>query len=101
MPLSVLLLGQPLPVEPFLVFLVPLRLVGFGLGELLLHSRGGVLTPGTLAFGGVATHGHEGDHDQRNGDHGDDDPRDHARQRTVVGERLMLGSSDHARAVQS
>ena len=69
---------------PLLVLLVPLGLVGLGLGELLLRSRSGIRVVRRLARSRVATHGHEAHHDERDGDDGDDDPRDHAGQRTAL-----------------
>ena len=79
-------LRQAFFVEPLPVLLVPLRLEGLGLSELLLHSRCCVLvvTPGKLTRGRVAAHRHIADHDKRNRDQSDNDPRDHAGQRTAL-----------------
>ena len=59
---------------------MPLRLVGLSLGKLLLRfrSRLRVFTRGMLTGSGPATCGHKRDDDQRYGDQGDDDPRNHA-----------------------
>src|SRR5512132_2233737 len=76
-------LGQPFSVAHFLVLRAPPRLVGLGFGELLLRSRFRVVSCRKLARSRVATHGYEGDDNERYGDHRHDDPRDHAWQRTA------------------
>ena len=51
--------------ELFLVLLAPFLLVGLGFRELLLHFGLRLVTCRTLARSRFATHGHEGDDDER------------------------------------
>ncbi len=78
-------LRQPFLVEALLVGLVPLRLVGLGIGELALGAgaRDGVLEARLLADGRIAARDGECDHDQGHDHDRDDDPGDHAGQPTA------------------
>jgi hypothetical protein len=74
-------LGQALLVIPGLVVLAPLLLIGLGVRELALQLglRLCVLGTGMLERGIPAAHRREADDDERDGDHGEDEPRDHRR----------------------
>jgi hypothetical protein len=61
---------------------VPRRFVGLGLGELLLDPGLFIRVGASFARNRVAAHRHVPDDDEGDGDHGDDDPRDHGGQRT-------------------
>jgi hypothetical protein len=73
-------LRQALTAVPLLVLLTPLRLILLRLGELLVGSRPCVRVFARRVLAGhcPATCGHEGDDQQRYGNRGKDDPRQHA-----------------------